>query len=437
MFSVLLLIACIWFPVFLATRFLPRPYRPALAIKIVLTGIVFFGIVIFVDSTVPFTSGGDDLQYHKASQREFEDLGSWFDLRQFSRTHEQGGYPLMLSWVHQISGGSIFIRKALNVSLFLVLAAIWCGIGQVIGGSRLALAFANGMLLATPLWYYWMFLLKDMTVVVLQSLLLFGITYFLSANQRAKGYFWIAASTLLIIPFRSFLAVANMLFIFAASILSVRVGRGLAVRVGQLALAGTVVLGVFYLISRPELLASLGVATEARSLSAENLEQAAAFGQMKRPSYFYNPVMFTLVYLVGEVAAVNPQAWAGDTSTLLRAVSMLPWIFIGLPLFLMGSLNMFLRNRRSRTHGSTLVVSRDIQISRSYVLVFIGFILMYACIAWVAGDTTRWRMSSIPPLIAISVLGWLSMSRNSRINLLMAWSLLLSIALVVYYVVFK
>jgi hypothetical protein len=124
---------------------------------VVLAGIFFLSLLSLVDEAIPFLGGGiDDEGYFTVSKRSFNRASDWFDLGQFKRTHEQAGYPMLLSWVHQFVGDSLYHRKAVNV-FFLMLALVWFEIGKQMGADVLGFVFASGILLTTPLWYYWDF----------------------------------------------------------------------------------------------------------------------------------------------------------------------------------------------------------------------------------------------------------------------------------------
>ena len=126
---------------------------------------------------------------------------------------------MLLSWVHQLVGDSLYHRKAVNVFFFLMLALVWFGIGRHMGGRRLGFVFASGILLTTPLWFYWIFLMKDMAITFLQSLFILGLVQSLSHRSAARGYGWIVLSTVLTIPFRSQLALVNLAALAGATLL--------------------------------------------------------------------------------------------------------------------------------------------------------------------------------------------------------------------------
>ena len=190
-----------------------------LCLLVVFAGIFILSVLWLVDEAFPFTVTGDDKVYFTVSKRSFNNMSDWFDLRQFNKTHEQAGYPLLLSWVHQFAGDSLYHRKAVNVFFFLMLALVWFGIGRHIGDRRLGFVFASGILLTTPLWYYWIFLLKDMTITFLQSLFILGLVQSLSPRFVIRGYGLIVLSTVFTIPFRSQLALVNLAALAGSTVL--------------------------------------------------------------------------------------------------------------------------------------------------------------------------------------------------------------------------
>jgi hypothetical protein len=56
---------------------------------------------------------------------------------------------------------------------------------------------------------------------------------------------------------------------------------------------------------------------------------------------------FAVLFLVGETDALNPAVWGKFNRTHLRPLSMVPWIYCGLPFFLVG-VGMLFRRRRPR-----------------------------------------------------------------------------------------
>ena len=103
--------------------------RSEIGLFVAVLGIFFLSVLWQIDEAIPFSGIADNKVYFDVSKRSSKDLSDWFGLQQFKGTHEQAGYPMLLSWVHQFAGGSLYHRKALNV-FFLMLALVWFGIGR-------------------------------------------------------------------------------------------------------------------------------------------------------------------------------------------------------------------------------------------------------------------------------------------------------------------
>lgn len=407
------------------------------------SGIFFLGVLWMVNDAIPFNGGGDDNDYFDASVVTFHSLPDWFDFRQFAQTHVQAGYPLLLAWVHQFTGGSLFHRKALNVFFFLLLAIIWYAIGKKISGQKLAVVYAAGILMATPLWYYWMFLLKDMTIVILQSVFILGLVYFLSPKMRGRGYGLIVLSTVLIIPFRSPMALLNLAAMGGAVFMRTEVRQTKNWRMWKMLFFGLIVVVVLFVGHDPVLLQDLGVMGMDRSLDPASVQATLQFHERARPAYFANPLKFIPVYLVGEVAAFNPKTWENMTSYLIRPVLMVPWIYIGLPLFIAG-VGLIFRNKNAnniKEHASAKIISatnsKNNIPANEFTLLLLMMVLIYAGVSWLSSDTTRWRMSSFPPMIAIAGIALMKLGNHKLVGLLLGWGLFISFSLLIYYALFK
>ncbi len=404
-------------------------------------GIFFLSGLSLINDVIPFTDGGDDDTYLKVSKRTFDNPSDWFDLTQFKRTHDQAGYPLLLSWIHQIVGESLFHRKALNVFFFLLLTITWFKIGNVIGGRRLAFVYASGILLMTPFWFYWIFLLKDMTLTLLQSVFIMGLVLFLSKDFRLQSYFWLCLSTVGTLPFRSMLALSNLAVMTCSTFLQPGPPNTKLAFLGKTTAVATIMAFVLIIGSQPEYLKLLGVGSDHRSLDYESVQKTLDIYKENRVSSIGSIMKFPLVYLVGEVAAFNPKSWDGMSSTLIRSVAMLPWIYFGLPLFLLGTWKTFRRFKENKSIESENVGLSESTASevvpRPYLWLFLIFVSMYGGIAWLTGDTTRWTLSSYPTMVGIAGYAWISMNNSKQFALLFGWSLILSISLIIYYVVLK
>ena len=410
---------------------------------VVLAGIFFLTVLWQVDETFPFSGAGDDKDYYNASKRSFTSVSDGFDLRQFRKTHEQAGYPLLLSWVHQFAGDSLYHRKAVNVFVFLMLALVWFEIGNQIGDQRLGFVFASGVLLTTPLWFYWIFLLKDMTITFLQSLFILGLIQSFSHRSVARSYGLIVLSTILTIPFRSQLALVNLAALVGATIIGTGSGRSWKSSLVKVAITGVLFLGLLVVGNDSEILSQLGVGGEHQALDTQSVQAEVEFRGRSRTAQFTNALVFPLLYLMGELAAFNPKVW-GDVSTpLIRGLSMVPWIYVGVPLFVTGTW-MIIRRQRSQ-EGAMPISAGQVAVqlvdqarpARGQLLVLLMFVLIYAGVSWISADTTRWRMPAMPPMVAIAGFAWATMNSQQRLGMLLGWGLLLSGSLMAYYTIFK
>ncbi|MEO7863439.1 MAG: hypothetical protein ABIU05_23985 [Nitrospirales bacterium] len=439
-----LFIACVvLFPALCSYVVAGRKDGGQLCLLVVFAGIFFLSVLWLIDEAIPFSGAGDDKAYFSASKRSFSSASDWFDLRQFKKTHEQAGYPLLLSWVHQFAGDSLYHRKALNVCFFLMLALVWFGIGRHIGGRRLGFVFAAGVILATPLWYYWIFLLKDMAITFLQSLFILGLVQSLSHRSATKGYGLIVLSTVFTIPFRSQLALVNLAALAGAILLRTGSRRSWKTSFVKVAMTSVMFLGIVILGMNPNILHQLGVSGEHQSLDPESVQAEFQFRGRSRSAQLTNALMFPLLYLMGEVAAFNPKAWGTGGHALIRGLSMVPWIYVGVPLFVTGTW-MILRQKRFREGVERILAGQErdprvdsVRPERAHFLVLLMFVLIYAGVSWVSADTTRWRMPAMPPMVAIAGLAWVRMDTPQRFGMLLGWGLLFSISLITYYALFK
>src|ERR1044071_3148186 len=409
-----------------------------------LAGVTFLLALLLINDAFPFTDGGDDLDYFYASSQSFSSLGDWFDTARYASSHEQAGYPLLLAWVDHFSGDSLYYRKALNVFFMLEIVVVWFSIGNAVGGSRLAFIYAWGMIFATPLWFYWFFLLKDLAIVLLQSIFVLGLIRFISSERGFRGYGLIALSTIAVIPFRSMLAVLNILLFVACMFVRRRSVTSSASFAARLVVAASLVLGLWAFVSQPGAMGTLGVTGGDRALSMEGILAQLERAERDRQSVGYDPLLFPVLYLVGETNALNPNNWAWVEAEQLRPLSMVPWILAGLPFFLAGA-GMMLRRTRAwqrfaslvRHHGRHANSENFTARQTDSLLVLLAFILAYAVLGWLNGTTVRWTLPAIPAMISIAGFAWANMSKRMRIRLLTSFDLSFLTLAVGYYLVLK
>jgi hypothetical protein len=408
-----------------------RRHGIPLAFLLVLFAGFAMALLFLFNDYFPFTGWGDDTDYYRASLQGFTSLSAWFDFSQFKK-FEQGGYPLILTWLHQAVGDSLYLRKCLNLFLFLMLPIIWYRIGELAGGRRLAVAGAVAVMFTTPLWFYWAFLLKDMAIILIQSVFLAALLSYSANRKVSASLLVIFLSTLALVPFRVMLVAFNMA-LFLPVLLFFHEGKG---RVSVLALrwvAGTLlVAGMLFAATNSSVLSRLGATGQNRSLEKASVKANLDF-YAKLKSRRLSSAFFPVLYVVGEVGAFNPATWEHVDAMVLREASVVPWIFVGVPLFCVG-VGAALRPRRQTT---AVVAVEDEGLGRRGMLILAAFIAGYVAVSWISNDTTRWRMPAMPAMAAMAGWGWITLRPGQRFLLLLGWLLAAACGIITYYSVFK
>lgn len=400
---------------------------------LLVAGIFYLGLLWFIDSNIPF-AGGDDESYHSKSRVAFSSISDWFDFGRFSESFEQPGYPLLLAWIHQFVGGSLFLTKAVNLFFFLCLAVVWFSIGKNAGGPRTGYIVGIFVLAATPLWYYWMFVLKDMTITLIQSIFLLGTVGVATGRKITRNYFIAFVATVALVPFRVPLVVINLSLLGFVALQSVK-GLRLSVPMRILSVFGGTIIffGIAALSQDMEFLRVFGVEDQSRRVDVDSY---AAKIEAFQGASTLNIILFPILFLFGETTAFNPNAWGEFDAAMLRGLSMLPWILMGIPLFLYGSYNLVFEtpNFSQRLKPVTDSEIRQGNFNKGAWLQVFALAMLYVAVSWIVGDTTRWRIPGFPAMVALAALGWVMLKPNRRYKLLVSWMVTLGIAIPVYYI---
>lgn len=408
-------------------------------LTIFLASIVFLALLAYVDSIFPFAGVGDDEDYYNASLTQFETLSDWFDFNRVNKFAEQGGYGMLLTWAGQFVEDSLYLRKALNVAFFLCLPAIWYSIGMSIKGRAMAVASFWIMLLTCPLWHYWMYLFKDMTIVLLQSIFLLAAVNFFSGRHNPTTILLIFLSTLLLIPFRLYLVAVNVLVLAAGFISTLKAPTRKGSKAFRLVIVSACAAAVLIAATDQSILQKLGVNSSARSLDSSALQknmvlyEKAKQSQLQRSKLY--ALQFPFLFVIGETAGLNPATWGNiNTGENLRGFFVIPWIFFDVPLLLVGLKGFFRRDRvtANKLTRSAHTISLEVNNKANKILL-LSFIAAYIAIAWFSTDTTRWRMPAMPAMAMLAASGWVSLRPQSRALLLICWCAVLGTFATAYY----
>lgn len=453
-------------------------------------------MLYFLNDIYPFSHGGDDLRYFKASQVRFNDLSDWFDFKSFKSSFEQAGYPLLLAWIYQFSGASLYVYKAVNLSLYLLISITWYSIGDILGGKKLALILGVAILAATPLWYYWIFAYKDMIIMFFQSqLVLYAIRY-INGIKSISSLLWMFLFTLLLVPFRLGLILVNCAMAAEIAMFKLMSKKGVGDKLMTLISVAFVLFAVTMVATNRTHLEQLGASGENRALDAKTIDKTLGWydknlhGAPGESSSF--GLKFPILYVMGEVAGFNPTVWKSLDTVWLRGVLAIPWILFGLPFFFYGLKAVFksrklgglkamvsdealgltskqadkpnfvsLAKARSalkseganpvsqpifiNTRTAITLPSKNIKLSKETkvfgfdagLLLIVSFLVIYLLISWVVHDTTRWKMPSFPAMLALAGIGFYTCPPQRRFSIVFLWVLFTGLCSLIYYILLK
>ena len=379
---------------------------------------------------MPFAGGGDDEGYFFLGNTPIKSIDDAFDLTKFSDALAQPGYAWLLSLENVISGPDLLTYKLMNLLFLVLLALTWYRIGFLLESRAFGRFAMIGVLLLTPLWYYVFFLLKDMTIVLLQSLFLLGLMQQWRSNSL-RPWLLIGLVTFLLILFRVQLVLQNASIATAALLLRSFMSNDIAGRSFFSLVLGVVVVSMLMLLAmNADFISTMGLA-ESRVIGSEAMRQEAA---RMAPEAGPNPVFFLLIYLFSEVSVLNLETWNVLDSAWIRGALALPWIYLVSPFFVWGTLWGLGPYEGAVPNKAMMARLLDMRILHSAWGVVFLFSISSAVISWSVGDSTRWRLSGMPVMLMIAMAGWTFTRARVRQQILMYWVIGLSFLFLAYYV---
>jgi hypothetical protein len=374
-------------------------------------------LVAIVHNWLPFSGGGDDEKYFAFAEPPIRSLSDALDLTRFVGAMEQPGYPWLLSSLNALTGHDLLVYKLFNLFLLILLALTWYRIGLNLDSRKFARSVMVAVLLLTPLWYYAFFLLKDMAITLLQSVFLLATIRIWSA-ARAAPMFAAGWSTFALLLFRTPLVLHNAAVLVGAYALKAAARRARGSRFAPLLLGALLVAFAAPVVTDTQFMMRFGIYAEHRIIGSTILESGT---NVYGAGATLNRAHFPLLYLVSETAGLSPQMWVVRDSKWLRGVLAFPWIFLIVPLALLGLRWLAGAPVGVSPAGSLLArvrQSRAVATPWSAVLLFV---VVSGAISWTVGDTTRWRLPDMPMITAVAVAGWYYTRPRLRQNALIAW----------------
>ncbi len=351
-------------------------------------------IIYVLNDYAPFASGGDDIGYYRISLKELKSLSDWFNISKFTKSYVQTGYPILLTWLNQFIGDTLYIRKLLNFSFFLFISLYWYKIAFIIKGKKFATLVALFVLFSTPLFYYTLILLKDMSITIIQSYILFNILLINSKKRVLFIYFKLFIAVVLIASFRLPLAIFNVGLIIGASYFSKFENN--FKKTGKLFLAVIIFILILIIGFSSSLLNKIGVRGENRNLKNYIEGRNISNHEIKRVS----KIKYISLFILKETSGFKKDTWIDLKNPRyiyrsLRGLFAVPWILFFVPMFFLGLYYIW--------------IDKNIQVINYFFKVFIIlFMGGYFLIGFISGDTTRWTVSVIPVMALISAYGYIN-----------------------------
>ena len=113
----------------------------------------------------------------------------------------------------------------------------------------------------------------------------------------------------------------------------------------------------------------------------------------------------------------------------------IPWIFFGVPFFVIGMRWLFRCDTRAGSGGSLFLRIGQLRVVTGAWGGIVLFILAYFAVSWQVGDTTRWRLPDMPAMATVALAGWMYGAPRSRDLILRFWITGIGTLLAVYYAV--
>ena len=382
----------------------------------------FFVLLVmlsYVNDRFPFSGGGDDSDYYRIAHY----AANWsdaFSAELFSRYMAQPGFVMILNAFNLAFQPDLLGFKILNLTFFLLLVQVWTRIVVEIEGVKVARKFAFWCALLTPMWFYVFFLLKDMLIAFLLACFVLGAVWSYKNPRSLNGWALQLIAILAVIPLRAPL-VGQALVVIAIAVAARGIGRGPLIHKAILFASGLVAVSIaLALVTNPETLEAFGVASETRVFgSVEMMEHADRMAQESSVSR----ALFPVIYIFTELAAFNADSWRALDAAWLRGILAGPWIFLGVPTFLLGVVGMLKRSSSQNAAISPTSRLLSTRVLATPWVVVVAFIAASALTSWLVGDTTRWRIADMPALLAVAVSATCVFSRRQIFVVTALWCL--------------
>lgn len=420
--TILAVLVCLAASLFFTSRLAISEMRRFALIFHTLAFISLLPVIGLINDWLPFSGAGDDSNYFWLASV----ASSWSDVidsQLFSRYMAQPGFVMLLNAFNLVFAPSLFGFKVLNLTFFLLLVQVWSRIVAEIEGVKFARRFLMCCVALTPMWFYFFFLLKDMLIALTLAIFLLGVVFAWKTPSRLLAWGLQLLAVIAVIPLRAPLVAQMLVVTIAVTIGRVTAGGPSKHRTVVLLFGATFAAVAVSIASNPAFFDALGVTSESRTLDDGAMIERANL--MMRESMMRR-TLFPLLYLFSETSAFSMTSWQVLNAAWLRGMLALPWIFLGVPLFILGVIGLIRTQVPSDVAAPRRYGFLQSRMFATPWLAVVVFIAVSAAISWVVGDTTRWRIADMPALLAVAV----SATKTSRAGRVFAvtatWALCIS-----------
>lgn len=329
----------------------------------------------------PFALGGDDTAYY-----QYATTAEVFDRGLQVVTHAQPGYPLLLQFQNFAANNSLLVLKSFNLLFLFIAAIIWYYIiGHFYNKTWQVCAYFS-VLLCAPLWPYYMYLLKDMSITMLFSACIAFAINFLVYKRAISIMLFVVCCFILSLFRIQFVPVCTAILIVPLILSS---SHSVSVKC---ALGALVCIPMLYVFSDKSLLMMMGI-EHTRALSADFLSNV-----QETTDYKYGFEQMSFVRKAYSFFS-NDTSFLWDPRMPLQhrifSLSFAPWIFIFLPVFFCGCVFLIRLYFEDAANHSRHVIAA--------IAVVIGVFFVATLLT---GMQPRWRLPVFPAMAAVAGIGW-------------------------------
>lgn len=400
----------------IATKVSERDDMLFLLSRVLLSWLFLGSLVAIVNVWMPFANfEADDFSYFTSADPPINSFSDALDFDRFMVLYNQPGYPWLLSLLNSFTGHDLLVYKFLNLFFLILLALTWYRIGLILDSRRFGRRLMVSVLLLTPLWYYVFFLLKDISIALLQSVFLLAVVRIVQI-PKFRPLLIAIFTTFALLPMRTSLIIQNgaVLFMTLATNILSKGSRKAWLRFILVGIA--ILMPLVFLINNQSSLINVGLYSEDRLLNTERLADLASRHSLKVTK---DPILFPIQYLLLETSGLSIKSYSEFDSKWLRGVLALPWILFVVPFFFLGLRWLFQVSKGEKPAKGILAKFPQKRYNTTPWIALFIFILTSIYISWTVGDTTRWRVADNPMILAIAIAGWQNTSPKLRLQSLM------------------